>query len=363
MVAGNKVSLEEMRRVLQQDRKNVEKVEIAQADIDAETGRVRVYNTTIEALGEEVRKEAITKMKPAIVQAVAKATDQEAERISRTLDEKFNNAHNDLLALAESVRPIEIRSAGGIKKLKGVQHGEFQKLLTAVNCGLPVLMVGPAGTGKTHSAELVAEALNLDFYSISVGSQTSKSDLQGYMDATHTYVRTQFRNAYELGGIFLLDEADAGNSNVLILLNAALSNGYMAFPDKMVEVHKDFRMIATANTFGYGANRQYVGRNQLDAATLDRFTVLTWDIDPRVEEAMSAGNTKWLAAVRAVRNKVLKELDIRVVISPRATQRGATLLAAGMPFDQVLPMALTGNLPNSEREGLENLARAAYNKV
>jgi len=83
----------------------------------------------------------------------------------------------------------------------------------------------------------VADALSLSFHAISVGSQTSKSDLAGYMTATGEYVRTQFREAYENGGLFLLDEADAGNSNVLILLNAALSNGKMAFPDGMVDAH------------------------------------------------------------------------------------------------------------------------------
>jgi midasin (ATPase involved in ribosome maturation) len=362
-MAGNKVSLEEMRRILGQESKpEVPKEEVAQADIDEATGRVRVYNTTIEKLGEDVKEHAIAKMKKGITQAVAQATAQEVDVLSKEMNEKFENTRNDVLALAESVRPIEIRTPTTRKKLEGVQHNQFQNLLNVVNAALPVLMVGPAGTGKTHGAELVAEALDLSFHSISVGSQTSKSDLVGYMDANHNYVRTQFREAYENGGIFLLDEADAGNSNVLILLNAALSNGYMAFPDGMIRSHKDFRMIATANTFGYGANRQYVGRNQLDAATLDRFVVITWDIDDRVEEAMSNGNAKWLAVVRAVRKRVVEELELRVVVSPRATLRGSILLENGMTFAQALPIALTANMPSHERKELENLALAVWNK-
>jgi cobaltochelatase CobS len=324
-------------------------------------GTVKIYNSTLEKLGEEVKTHALTKMKGGIVQAVANATQLESDRAEKLAREKFENLSNDIRALAESVRPIEIKTPTSTRKLKGVQHNQFQNLLTIVNAGEPVLMVGPAGTGKTHGAALVAEALGLSFHSISVGSQTSKSDLSGYMDATHTYVRTQFREAYENGGIFLLDEADAGNSNVLILLNAALSNGYMAFPDGMVQAHKDFRMIATANTFGNGASRQYVGRNQLDAATLDRFVVLTWDIDDRVEEAMAGDQTKWLAVVRAVRKKVVTELELRVVISPRATLRGAKLLEAGMSFEQVLPIALTANL-GSERKSLELIATALWEK-
>src|SRR5215217_6156820 len=94
-----------------------------------------------------------------------------------------------------------------------------------------------------------------------------------------------------------MDEIDAGNANVIIQVNAALSNGYCSFPDGMVQRHDDFIFLASANTFGDGASRQYVGRNQLDAATLDRFTTLVWEIDEELEEIMAGGSAdgkKWL---------------------------------------------------------------------
>lgn len=360
MGTDNKVSLKEMRDILGQ---RAEDKPVGKAKVE-DDGSVIIYETTLQVLGDKVAEEAKTKLTPKIELAITKTTEAEVNRLEKEWQERAQNTHNDLLALAESARVIEIKSPKATKKIKGVQHNQFTNLLTIVNTGQPVLMVGPAGTGKTHSAAVVADSLGLKFYSISVGSQTSKSDLQGYMDATHTYVPTQFRQAYEHGGIFLLDEADAGNSNVLILLNAALSNGYMAFPDGMIQAHEDFRMIATANTYGQGATRQYVGRNQLDAATLDRFVVLAWDIDDKVEEQMAgteADGKKWLRVVRAVRKEVAT-LELRAVVSPRATLRGATLLAAGMDFKTVLPIALTGNLPASERERLTGLAQTAWAK-
>jgi len=359
----NKVSLDDMRTILGMKQAVPEK-EVAKAKIE-DDGSVAIYESTLEKLGEKVNDYAIQNLKPAISETIAKITAADVEALENTLNEKYDNTKNDLLALAESVRQVEIKTPNGVKKLKGVQHNQFENLLTVVNASQPALMVGPAGTGKTYGAQLVAEALDLSFHSISVGSQTSKSDLQGYMDANGNYRGTQFREAYENGGVFLLDEADAGNSNVLILLNAALSNGYMAFPDGMVKAHEDFRLIATANTFGHGANRQYVGRNQLDAATLDRFVVIVWDIDDRVEANMAGGDEdgkRWLAVVRAVRKKVVEELELRVVVSPRATLRGSTLLRAGMKFDDVLQIALVGNMPASEKKSLENLAYAAWNK-
>lgn len=359
-----RVTLDEMRKLLKIGVADDEGMPKGKAKLE-DDGSVVIYENTLKALGKEVTDYAVENLKPAFVEALTKLNGEASDALTAEIREQLENTRNDVLALAETVRPIEIKSNGKTKKLKGVQHAQFENLLKLVGAGQATLLVGPAGTGKSHAAETVADALSLSFHAISVGSQTSKSDLAGYMTATGEYVRTQFREAYENGGLFLLDEADAGNSNVLILLNAALSNGKMAFPDGMVDAHPDFRMVATANTYGNGASRQYVGRNQLDAATLDRFATLDWNIDDRIEAALagtSEAGKKWLRVVRAVRTKVLDELELRVVISPRATQRGALALEAGLSFDDVLKIALTGNIPASSQKEVENVARAAWNK-
>jgi MoxR-like ATPase len=253
-----------------------------------------------------------------------------------------------------SARPIYVVSPDfESRPIEGIQHHNFETLIHVVSSGQPVMLVGPAGTGKSHAAESVASVLGLEFYAMSVGAQTSKSDLIGYMDAMKNYVSTPFRKAYEEGGLFLLDEIDAGNSNVLIQLNAALANGYMSFPDEMVRRNKNFRFVASANTFGLGANRQYVGRNQLDAATLDRFVTLQWDIDDNVESSLAVGRfgAPWLSVVKMVRAYVA-ERELRVVVSPRATQRGARLLAAGLDFNDVLHMALLSQFSVDEKKDL-----------
>lgn len=359
-----RVTLDEMRKLLKIGVADDEGMPKGKAKLE-DDGSVVIYENTLKALGKEVTDYAVENLKPAFVEALTKLNGEASDALTAEIREQLENTRNDVLKLAETVRPIEIKSNGKTKKLKGVQHAQFENLLKLVGAGQATLLVGPAGTGKSHAAETVADALSLSFHAISVGSQTSKSDLAGYMTATGEYVRTQFREAYENGGLFLLDEADAGNSNVLILLNAALSNGKMAFPDGMVDAHPDFRMVATANTYGNGASRQYVGRNQLDAATLDRFATLDWNIDDRIEAALagtSEAGKKWLRVVRAVRTKVLDELELRVVISPRATQRGALALEAGLSFDDVLKIALTGNIPASSQKEVENVARAAWNK-
>ena len=205
----------------------------------------------------------------------------------------------------------------------GVQHKMFERLLQLASARMDSYLVGPAGSGKTTACHKVADALSLPFHFISVGLQTSKSDLVGYMDANGRYVSTHLRTAYENGGVFLLDEVDSGNANVLTVINAMLSNGLASFPDKMVERHKDFVFFAAGNTYGRGADRVYVGRNALDGATLDRFVTVDFDYDDDLEAALCP-DAEWLDVVRRVRRAVF-DLKEKVVVSPRASIKGAVL--------------------------------------
>lgn len=317
----------------------------------------------------EIDDESLTKMQTAVRATRTKETNTKADAVLSMFDQISNDVLTSVQAKIDrrvsqkvkkleeqinSARPIYVVSPAFVSKpVDGIQHHNFETLIRVVASGQPAMLVGPAGTGKSHAAESVAQVLGLEFFAMSVGAQTSKSDLIGYMDAMKNYVSTPFRKAYENGGLFLLDEIDAGNSNVLIQLNAALANGYMSFPDAMVRRNENFRFVASANTFGLGANRQYVGRNQLDAATLDRFVTLQWDIDDNVEESLAVGHEgpAWLQVVRMVREYV-QERELRVVVSPRATQRGAKLLASGLDFNDVLHMALLSQFSVDEKKDL-----------
>lgn len=283
------------------------------------------------------------------------------EKLENKIERDVDSELRELRDAARANQKLEIKVGDKTTELKGLKHKQLQQLITYAALRLSPLLVGMAGTGKTHAAEQVAEALGLAFYSMSVGAQTSKSDIIGYMDATGEYVRTHFRDAYENGGVFLMDEIDAGNANVLIQVNAALSNGLCAFPDAMVKKHQDFVFIASANTYGNGANRQYVGRNQLDAATLDRFAIIDWYIDDHLEESLAIGlyGPAWYAAVRAARDYVA-EKNIRALISPRATQKGSRLLDTGQPLEEVINATLLGSVPEDKRPDVTQVAKSVY---
>ena len=107
----------------------------------------------------------------------------------------------DVSAVAVSGAKLTVTSGGVARTVTGLKHESLRELIAMVGQRMPVLLVGMAGTGKTHATEQAAEALGLPFYAMSVGAQTSKSDIIGYMSAGGTYVPTLFRKAYEGGEI------------------------------------------------------------------------------------------------------------------------------------------------------------------
>ena len=156
------------------------------------------------------------------------------------------------------------------------------------------------------------------------------------MTATGDYVRSLFREAYEYGGVFHFDEIDNSHPSTLAIINGALANGEMGFPDGMVKRHADFRCVASANTYGRGPDRAYVGRQAIDAATLDRFAVVTVEVDRALEESLCMATgldlarvSRVLAYVRHLRMQA-ETHKLPLTFSPRASHGMCALLKAGL---------------------------------
>ena len=211
------------------------------------------------------------------------------------------------------------------------RHVIVDELATWLGEAVHVFLVGPAGSGKTSAARAAAEDLELPYYEKSMGPQTSEWNLVGFVNPTNgQYIPGCLREPFENGGVLLLDEMDAANPGVLTTLNAALANGHYTFPDGVeVERHPDFRCVAAGNTFGGGADRVYVGRNQLDGASLDRFANVPMDYDEDAEFHWAGLDQRdWVSYVQRLRHAA-ENASMRVIISPRASIAGAKLLRAG----------------------------------
>ena len=118
------------------------------------------------------------------------------------------------------------------KDLPELHHSQLPEVAKAVGCECNVMLVGPAGSGKTTLAAQIAKMFDLPFYFN--GALSSEYKLTGFMDANGKLVRTPFREAYEHGGVYLFDEIDGSMPDALLAFNAALSNGHADFPDGTV---------------------------------------------------------------------------------------------------------------------------------
>lgn len=213
-----------------------------------------------------------------------------------------------------------------------------------------VFLVGEAGSGKTTGAEQVAEALGLPFYMCAkVEDETA---LLGYMQLNGTVYRTPFREAYEHGGCFLMDEFCASNPNAVNAINAAIANGQAPFPDGLVKRSKDFYLIAADNTDGTGPTARYPGRNVIDGASLDRFAMLRWDYDLDLERRLGAAQPGWTRYVQALR-VMADNHSMAALITPRATIDGATMLSAGMAWETVAKAYLWDKMSKEDARRLQ----------
>lgn len=217
------------------------------------------------------------------------------------------------------------------------QHFKFLEVKTLVDNNFSVLLHGERGSGKTTLAIQIAEELGLDFYTLAMTRQTTLSHIIGFMNVNGIYVPTLFRKAVEEGGLFLLDELDAADPNVILALNT-LENGYISFPDTIVQVHENFRLMATANPFDM--HNEYTGRAVLDAATLDRFDKVALPRDSKLEDSLVSKNTY---NIMQKLRRLIVEGNQNIHLSMRDSMRLEKRRVLGLDEGYILEVLLQGS--------------------
>jgi hypothetical protein len=142
-----------------------------------------------------------------------------------------------------------------------------------------VMLIGPAGTGKSQICKQVADMIRteahpdgLPYAETPMTPGATRGDLLG----RHTisgFIPSKFVEIYSGGGVFNFEEIDASDPSMLIVVNNALASNHLfnSANGEVYERHCDFIAMATANTFGLGSDSKYTGREKLDLATIDRF--------------------------------------------------------------------------------------------
>ncbi len=314
----------------------------------------RLEKLRLEML-EDARREATPKPK-----SFAEVLE---ESFIKTLTEK--SAADMVTAMYPTVEKMLVEKFGLIPQIheiriperpkqetKEVLHEKFDMILSATLDKEPLYFFGPAGTGKSYLAKQIANALNVEYYY--TNNVTDEVQIKGFIDANGRYHETEFYKAFVNGGVFLLDELDASIPETLTMLNEALANGYFPFPNGKVNAHKDFHCLAAGNTFGTGADNEYTGRYQLDAATLNRFGVVRVDYDSRIENAMCNNDAMLVEFAHDFREAV-KQCGVSCLCTYRDIKR-LHKFTAYMEKPEAIRMGLTKGLPGDD-------IRMVYNKL
>lgn len=174
---------------------------------------------------------------------------------------------------------------------------EFPILMSLLKRGKFVMLLGPAGTGKSEMVKDAFTILGRPLY-VCTAPQMSY-DITGFVDAHGRYIQKPFSKGFMEGGGVLMDEIDRSSPEALIAMNAPLANSVM-FIEGMGQMdrHKDFMFVATANTAGTGADTEYVTANQLDASTRDRLVFLRVDYDENIDLECAKGDKKLVQFAR-----------------------------------------------------------------
>ena len=159
-------------------------------------------NSTVEISSEQLANEVNNHVRGRAdeVYGIMESSVAEAAKELCKAGDFIKRTEEAIAAAAEKARPVvhHIKTPTKTVVLTDViLPEEFEEILQYASIGVPVMMVGPTGCGKTFIAQQVANALELSFGAISCSIGQSESELKGWLLPTGSngkfdYVPSEF---------------------------------------------------------------------------------------------------------------------------------------------------------------------------
>ncbi|WP_040610601.1 CbbQ/NirQ/NorQ/GpvN family protein [Oceaniovalibus guishaninsula] len=213
--------------------------------------------------------------------------------------------------------------------------------------GLPLLLKGPTGCGKTRFVEYMAARLGRRLYTVACHDDLSAADLIGrYLlrGGATEWVDGPLTRAVREGAICYLDEVVEARKDVAVVLHPLTDDRRTLMIDRTGEELKappGFMLVASYNP-GY----QNVLK-RMKPSTRQRFLSASFDFpDPATEQAVVAQESgldlaRTAPLIRlAGRIRALSGMDLEEGVSTRLLIYAATLIAGGMGLDDALEAAV-----------------------
>ncbi|TDE33547.1 CbbQ/NirQ/NorQ/GpvN family protein [Antarcticimicrobium sediminis] len=230
---------------------------------------------------------------------------------------------------------------------------------TAYTNGLPLLLKGPTGCGKTRFVEHMAARLNKPLYTVACHDDLSAADLIGrYLlkGGETVWVDGPLTRAVREGGICYLDEVVEARKDVTVVLHPLTDTRRTLMIDRTGEelvAPKGFMLVASYNP-GY----QNVLK-RLKPSTRQRFLSIAFDFPGEAAEIAVVARESGLEPGRvaplvrlAGRIRSLSGMDLEEGVSTRLLIYAATLMAGGMGINQALEAAIVQPLSDEPDVGV-----------
>jgi nitric oxide reductase NorQ protein len=217
--------------------------------------------------------------------------------------------------------------------------------------GLPVMLKGPTGCGKTRFVEHMAHVLGRPLVTIACHDDLSASDLTGrYLirGGETVWVDGPLTTAVRLGAICYLDEVVEARQDTVVVMHPLTDDRRILPIEKtgeLLEAAAGFQLVISYNP-GY----QHAVKD-LKPSTRQRFVALEFDFPPAsieseiiahesgVKRAMATSLVELARKVRRLRDQGLAEgPGTRLLVAT------ARLIAGGIPAEQACRSALVGPL-------------------
>ncbi|MGR3365358.1 MAG: CbbQ/NirQ/NorQ/GpvN family protein [Maritimibacter harenae] len=249
------------------------------------------------------------------------------------------------------------------------QSDECDVFELAQNNGLPLLLKGPTGCGKTRFVEHMAARLRLPLHTVACHDDLSAADLIGrYLikGGETVWVDGPLTRAVREGGICYLDEVVEARKDVTVVLHPLTDDRRRLVIDRTGEELRapdSFMLVASYNP-GY----QNVLK-KLKPSTRQRFLSIGFDFpDPAIEAGVVARESgldegRAAALVRLAGHvRALSGMDLEEGVSTRLLIYAATLIAGGMRVDRALETAVIEPLSDEPdtQQALRDLAASVY---
>lgn len=278
---------------------------------------------------------------------------------------------DDIRALKKGICNVKVQPTAGV-----VAMDWHDRLATDAKLGRTIAVRGPAGNGKSLGVRTALEAMGFNVYHLDcTDSTTAEMLVGGLMPQSNGGggIDMVFRDGVitrafaDAKGAIQLDEFDALDPRVAMVLQSALHRAapgktrFVSCPDHEeggMEAKGLCPIVVTMNTWGSGATRDYVGRNALDAASMDRFDTVI-DTTYAKEELILSGTGLDKGTARELVKKVQKvrkdieNKNLRIVLSTRRLlDVSESIRILGLSLEEAFSRDFTERLEPMDRDAL-----------